>query len=147
MLDLIFPYYLWIKAAHVASVVIWLGGQCLLAVQLGGHRQVLAQGGNADLLAVAEQRSLRLVVNPAMLATLLLGATLFFLRGPESLGEPWFQVKLACVVAMTALHGAIAATAASLRRGDEEVSAGRVRVLQMAGPVLTAAIISIAVIK
>lgn len=145
MLDLIFPYYLWVKAAHVVSVVVWLGGQCLLVVQLASHRQVLEQQGNADLLSAVEQRCLRLVVNPAMLATLLLGATLFFLRGPELLGEGWFQVKLVCVVAMMALHGAIAATVASLRR--ETVSAIRIRALQLAGLMLTAAIVSIAVIK
>lgn len=145
MLDLMFPYYLWVKAAHVVSVVVWLGGQCLLVVLLASHRQVLAQQGNADLLSVVEQRCLRLVVNPAMLATLLLGATLFFLRGQETLGELWFQLKLACVVAMTALHGAIAATVASLRR--DIVSATRIRVLQVSGLALTATIVSLAVIK
>lgn len=145
MLDLIFPYYLWFKAAHVVSVIVWLGGQCLLVVVLASHRQVLAQHGNADLLSAVEQRCLRLAVNPAMLATLLLGATLFFLRGQETLGELWFQLKLACVVAMTALHGAIAATVASLRR--DIVSATRIRVLQVSGLALTATIVSLAVIK
>lgn len=145
MLDLIFPYYLWFKAAHIVSVIVWLGGQCLLVVQLASHRQVLAQQGNADLLSVVEQRCLRLVINPAMLATLLLGATLFFLRGPELLGEVWFQVKLACIFAMTALHGAIAATVASLRRGI--VSAIRIRLLQFTGLALTVTIVSTAVIK
>lgn len=145
MLDLIFPYYLWVKAAHVVSVVVWLGGQCLLVVLLGSHRQVLAQQDNADLLSAVEQRCLRLVVNPAMLATLLLGATLFFLRGPETLGELWFQLKLAGVFAMTGLHGAIAATVASLRHGI--VPATRIRVLQFAGLALTVTIVSLAVIK
>ncbi|NVD43119.1 CopD family protein [Ensifer sp. HO-A22] len=145
MLDLIVPYYLWVKAAHVVSVIVWLGGQCLLVVQLASHRQVLARGGDADVLSEVEQRCLRLAVNPAMLATLLLGATLFFLRGPELLGEGWFQAKLAFVVAMMALHGAIAATVASLRR--ETVSAIRIRVLQIAGLILTATLVSIAVIK
>ncbi|WP_312367722.1 CopD family protein [Ensifer sp.] len=145
MLDLIFPYYLWVKAAHVVSVVVWLGGQCLLVVQLASHRQALARQGGADLLSEVEQRCLRQVVNPAMLATLLLGATLFFLRGPETLGEGWFQAKLGCIVAMTALHGAIASTVGTLRRGT--VSAARIRWLQLTGLALTAAIVFIAVIK
>lgn len=145
MLDLLFPCYLWFKAAHVVSVIIWLGGQCLLVAQLASHRQVLAQQGNADLLGETEQRCLRLVVNPAMLATLLLGAALFFLRGTETLGEVWFQIKLAFVVAMTALHGAIAATVAALRR--DTVSATRIRVLQLAGFALTVTIVFIAMIK
>ncbi|HEV7305811.1 CopD family protein [Ensifer sp.] len=147
MLDLIFPYYLWIKAAHVVAVVVWLGGQCLLANQLAGHHGVLAKGGDAELLGEAEQRSLRLVVNPAMLAALLFGAGLLFLRGMETLGEPWFQVKLACVCAMTALHGAISATAASLRRGDGKVSDLRICCLQLSGLALTVAIIFLAIIK
>lgn len=146
MMDLLFPYYLWIKAAHVVSVVIWLGGQAVLVAQLASQRQALAEGGGAETLRVIGQRGLRVVINPAMLATLLLGATLFFLRGPELLGEPWFQVKLACVLAMTALHGAITATVSSLRRADR-VSAGRIRMLQAAGLALTVTIISIAIIK
>ncbi len=147
MLELIFPYYLWIKAAHVASVVLWLGGQCVLVVLLSSQRRLVAENGDAAVLNVVVQRGLRQVVNPAMLATLLLGATLFFLRGPETLGEPWFQVKLACVLTMTALHGAIAATAAGLRRADRGVSALRLRTLQLAGLLLTVTIVSIAVIK
>ncbi|MGF6156919.1 putative membrane protein [Ensifer sp. KUDG1] len=147
MMDLPFPYYLWIKAAHVVSVVIWLGGQALLVAQLASQRQALAESGGAETLRVIGQRGLRVVINPAMLATLLLGATLFFLRGPELLGEPWFQVKLACVLAMTGLHGAVAATVSSLRRTDRRVSAGRIRMLQAAGLALTVTIISIAIIK
>ena len=147
MLELIFPYYLWIKAAHVASVVLWLGGQGLLVVLLSSQRRLLAQNGDAAVLSATVQRGLRQVVNPAMLATLLLGATLFFLRGAETLGEPWFQVKLVCVLAMTALHGAIAATAAALRRADRGISAHRLRILQLAGLLLTVTIVSIAVIK
>ncbi|WP_077959912.1 CopD family protein [Ensifer adhaerens] len=147
MLELIFPYYLWIKAAHVASVVLWLGGQCLLVVLLSSQRQMLAENGDAAFLSVVVQRGLRQVVNPAMLATLLVGATLFFLRGAETLGEPWFQVKLVCVLAMTALHGAISGTAASLRRGNGKVSAFRVRCLQVSSFALTIAIIFPAIIK
>lgn len=145
MLDLILPYYLWFKAAHIVSLVIWLGGQCLLVVQLSNHRQVMAQQGDAELLSMVERRSLQQVVNPAMLATLLFGTTLFLMRGPELLEEFWFQVKLTCVFAMAALHGAIAATVSSLRR--EIVSGARIRALQFAGVVLTITIISIAIVK
>ncbi|MNL83757.1 hypothetical protein D3C87_2114910 [compost metagenome] len=70
---------------------------------------------------------------------------LFCVRGTETLGELWFQLKLACVFAMTALHGAIAATIGSLRRGT--ISSARIRVLQLAGFALTATIVSLAVIK
>jgi putative membrane protein len=147
MLDLLAPFYLWIKATHVVAAMLWLGGQCVLLMLLAAHAEILGRNEDAVHLAEVERRCFAIVVNPAMLATLVLGMTLFLLQGPSLLRETWFQIKLPAVVAMAALHGAIAATHGAMRRDGKAPARGRICRLQVAGLALTAAIVSLAVVK
>lgn len=147
MLDFLAPYYLWIKAAHVVSAMLWLGGQCLLLMVLAAHAEALGRNEDGGHLAEVERRCFATVVNPAMLATLVFGMTLFLLQGPGLLRETWFQIKLPAVIAMAALHGAIAATHGAMRRDGKPPARGRIGRLQVAGLALTAAIVSLAVVK
>jgi len=50
-----------------------------------------------------ERRLLKAIINPAMIATWVLGLWLAWSGG--WLAAPWFHVKLALVLAMTAMHG------------------------------------------
>lgn len=147
MHEFLAPLYLWIKAAHVLSAMLWLGGQCLLLMVLAAHAEALGRNEDNGRLAEVERRCLGMVVNPAMLATLVLGMTLFLLHGPALLRETWFQIKLPAVVAMAALHGMIAATHGAMRRDGKPPAQGRIGRLQVSGLALTAAIVSLAVVK
>jgi putative membrane protein len=53
-----------------------------------------------------ERRLLKAIINPAMIATWVLGFCLAWAGG--WLGAPWFHVKLALVLAMSAVHGLLA---------------------------------------
>ena len=147
MHEFLTPLYLWIKAAHVFSAMLWLGGQCLLLTVLAAHADALARNEDGAHFAEVERRCLGIVVNPAMLATLVFGMTLFLLQRPALLRESWFQFKLPAVVALTALHGMIAATHGAMRRDGKPPARGRIGRLQVAGLALTAAIVSLAVVK
>lgn len=147
MLDLLAPLYPWIKAAHVIAAMLWLGGQCVLLMLLAAHAELLGRNKDALHLGEVERRCFATVVNPAMLAALVFGMTLFLLQGPALLRESWFQVKLPAVVAMAALHGVMAATHAAMRRDGKPPARGRIGSLQVAGLALTAMIVSLAVVK
>ena len=105
--------YLWLKAAHVLAVIVWMAG--MLATPL-----VLRALGD---LAPDQRRRLRAAFNravtPAMVAALGLGVWLAASGG--WFAETWMQVKLALVVAMTGLHGAMAGR---LRRWADDPAAG-----------------------
>ncbi|MET4897090.1 CopD family protein [Sphingomonadaceae bacterium jetA1] len=89
--------YLWLKAAHVASVLIFIGG--LMAQTLA----VATLWEGASNLHRAIERWDQRVTTPAMLSTWLFGILLavkgaFFTSG-------WLAVKLAIVVFLSGMHG------------------------------------------
>lgn len=78
--------YLLLKAGHVAAVIVWIGGMFVAA--LG-----------------PVPRWDRLVTTPAMLAAFALGLVLATTGG--WFPAPWLIAKLAVVLALAALHGAL----------------------------------------
>lgn len=98
--------YLWIEAAHVVAVISWMAGMLYLPRLFVYHAGVLPDSPQSETFKVMERRLLRLIVNPAMVATWALGGWLAVDGG--YLASGWFQAKLALVVALSAVHGLFA---------------------------------------
>jgi protoporphyrinogen IX oxidase len=101
--------FLWIKALHVAAVVAWLGGLLMLSLMLGA----LATAPVPNLpqerrLMIAVGRWDRAITTPAMMLAWVLGITMAIHAG--WFASPWLAAKLILVVALSALHGVMAAT-------------------------------------
>ena len=95
--------YLWIKAAHVIAVISWMAGMLYLP-RLFVYHAAVAPGSDEDrTFKTMERRLLRAIINPAMVATWVLGLWLAWDGGFWSAG--WFHAKLALVVALSAVHG------------------------------------------
>ncbi len=103
MLDVLNPYYLWIKAFHVIAVIAWMAGMLYLPRLFVYHAAVERGSGQSATFKVMEWRLLKLIINPAMIATWVLGLLLVWLGGWHTAG--WMQAKLALVIAMSAVHG------------------------------------------
>ena len=58
------------------------------------------------MFKVMERRLLKVIINPAMIATWIFGLILFVMA--ELWSEPWMHAKLALVLAMSAIHGTLA---------------------------------------
>lgn len=99
--------YLWLKALHVAAVLVLLGGLAVLAVTVasvskaGGMANVQAQGQAGLIDAV--HRWDRRVTSPALGLVWVLGIMLAGMGGWFS--APWLMIKLVFVVLLSALHG------------------------------------------
>jgi putative membrane protein len=107
--------YLWLKAVHIAAVLIFTGG--LFAQTFGVAAGTRGQSGAARLITLWDKR----VTAPAMLAAWLSGATVAV--AGHWFSDHWLWLKLVIVVALTGLHGF---QAGKLRRSwgndDEGVS-------------------------
>ena len=116
--------YLWIKAAHIIFVIFWMAGMLMLPRFLAYHVEDLAQHGRDSAVHRSwcdrERRLLRIIINPAMIITWLLGLALVA-NGNHWL-EPWFIGKLAMVLLLSAFHGALAGWTKSLWRGTNRRS-------------------------
>ncbi|TNC48162.1 protoporphyrinogen oxidase HemJ [Rubellimicrobium rubrum] len=103
MLDWLPALYLWIKAAHVVAMVAWMAGLFYLPRLFVYHAERATPGSELDqTFRVMEDKLLRLIMRPAMIATWTLGLVLVASGGWWTSG--WLWVKLAGVAALTGFH-------------------------------------------
>lgn len=97
------PYYDWIKAAHVISVIAWMAGMLYLPRLFVYHCEAEKGSRQSETFKVMEWRLLKLIINPAMSATWVFGLLLVWLGGWHA--AHWMQAKFALVIVMSAIHG------------------------------------------
>ena len=98
--------YLWLKAFHIIAVIAWLAGMLYLPRLFVYHCEAEPGSRQSETFKLMEWRLLKLIINPAMIATWLLGLTLIWLMGQSAfLQAGWLHAKLALVLAMSAVHG------------------------------------------
>src|SRR3954447_26372786 len=95
--------YPWIKALHVIAVISWMAGMLYLPRLFVYHCDAEVGSRQSETFKVMERRLLRAIINPAMIATWVLGLWLAYDSGFFKAG--WLQAKFALVVAMSAVHG------------------------------------------
>jgi putative membrane protein len=98
--------YLWLKAAHVIAVIAWMAGMLYLPRLFVYHAMAEAGSAQSETFKVMERRLLKAIINPAMIATWVLGLWLAWEGGFVKAG--WLHGKLALVLALSALHGLFA---------------------------------------
>lgn len=91
--------YPWLKALHVASALIFVGGVISVAVFLAAA----STESVSALLVRAVRRWDQLATTPAMLLVWTFGLALA--SGGGWLASGWLQAKLVLVVALSAIHG------------------------------------------
>ena len=95
--------YLWLKAAHVISVIAWMATMLYLPRLMVYHCEAAPGSQQSETFKRMEQRLLYFIANPAMIATWVFGIALV-LEG-EHYRAGWMQAKFALVIALSALHG------------------------------------------
>jgi protoporphyrinogen IX oxidase len=100
--------YAWVKALHIISVIAWMAGMLYLPRLFVYHAEVPAGSPQSETFKVMERRLLKAIMTPAMIATWLFGLWLALEGGWFRSG--WLHGKLALVIALSGLHGYMAAT-------------------------------------
>ena len=96
--------YPWIKALHLIAVIAWMAGLLYLPRLFVYHARAAAGSELSATLKAMERRLLRAIMNPAMIATFVLGAWLLWELSPGVWAEGWLWVKLGGVTVLTTLH-------------------------------------------
>jgi len=97
------PFYLWFKAFHIMAVIAWMAGMLYLPRLFVYHCEV--QPGTAEYARFVkmEERLMRIIINPSMIAVWILGILLATSLGAWN--EGWLHTKILFVIFMSALHG------------------------------------------
>ena len=105
MAEILISAYPWLKALHIMSVIAWMAGLFYLPRLFVYHaEQVGSEGQTHDLFNTMEQKLLRVIMNPAMIATWVFGSLLAVSPGVIDWSSVWPWTKLFAVLGMTWFH-------------------------------------------
>ena len=103
--DVLTAIWPWTKALHIVSVIAWMAGLFYLPRLFVYHAESVRIGSETDVLfQTMERKLLRLIMNPAMIATWVFGLMLVFTPGIVDWSSIWPWTKAAGVLAMTGFH-------------------------------------------
>jgi protoporphyrinogen IX oxidase len=137
--------YEWIKAFHIIAVIAWMAGMLYLPRLFVYHCDAEPGSRQSETFKIMERRLLRGIINPAMIASWLLGAWLAWSGGWYATG--WFHAKLALVLVLSALHGFLARWVRAFARDANPHSRNFYRIINEVPTVLLIGIVILAVVK
>lgn len=140
--------YPWIKAVHLMAVIAWMAGLFYLPRLYVYHSQVAIGGGvEHERFKTMERLLLRAIMNPAMIATWVLGLALVVMYGAGLWREGWWHVKLLAVLAMTAFHMVLARHRRFFEADERRLTERQWRFLNEVPTLLMIAIVIMVIVK
>jgi len=98
--------YPWLKAFHVIAVIAWMAGMLYLPRLFVYHCDAPVGSSQSETFKVMERKLLRLIINPAMILTWVLGLWLAWSSGWYRMH--WLQAKFVLVLVLSGVHGLFA---------------------------------------
>ena len=113
---------------HIIVVIAWMAGLLYLPRLFAYHTRAAVGSEMDETFKTMEVKLYRIIMNPAMIAVLILGFTLIWFDATQQkwgwgfLLTPWMLVKLAGVVFLTAWHHYLGVARAALAKGRRDRS-------------------------
>lgn len=108
MISLMNSLYLYLKAIHIIAAFAWMAGMFYLPRLYVYHAQVGPKTPQAELFKVMERRLLTVIMNPAMIVTVVLGLWLTYGADAVDWRAGWVHAKIALVVLLLLIHALLA---------------------------------------
>ena len=137
--------YQWLLAFHIIAVIAWMAGMLYLPRLFVYHCDAKLGSEQSEIFKVMERRLLKVIINPAMGATWLLGLSLVYESGFYRSG--WFHAKFALVIVLSGLHGFLSRAVKDFAADKNQRSAKFYRIINEVPAVLMAAIVILVIVK
>ncbi|MBA3447696.1 MAG: protoporphyrinogen oxidase HemJ [Pseudaminobacter sp.] len=138
-------FYPWVKALHVIAVISWMAGMLYLPRLFIYHVDAEPGSVQSETFKQMEQRLLRIIINPAMIATWALGLWLAW-KG-FSFSGGWLHAKIAAVIALSAVHGYFSGAVRKFAEDRNVRSARHWRLVNEVPTILMILIVILVVVK
>lgn len=145
VLDALAPAYLWLKWIHIAAVISWMAGMFYLPRLFVYHVGATPGSEMDETFKVMERRLLKVIVNPAMIATWLAGLALALT--PQAGAAGWLHAKIFLVLILSGVHGALSKYQREFAAGTNKRPAKFYRMINEAPTVLMLLIVALVVFK
>ena len=148
MSDFLISLYPWTKAFHIMSVIAWMAGLFYLPRLFVHHVEQSEKSDQIDpIFQMMEVKLLRLIMNPAMIATWVFGLMLVFTPGIVDWSAVWPYTKAAAVLVMTWFHHWLGYRRKDFVNGCNTVSGRQYRMMNEVPTVLMVIIVLSVVIR
>ena len=111
-----------LRGLHILAVIAWMAGLLYLPRLFAYHTRAAVGSEMDETFKVMEAKLLRIIMNPAMIAVVLLGGCLVWFDGARILRTPWMITKLAGVAFLLAWHHYLSVARKRLAAGRRERS-------------------------
>ena len=137
--------FLWLKAFHIMAVIAWMAGMLYLPRLFVYHCEAPVGSPQSETFKVMERRLLRAIINPAMVATWILGLWLAHEGGFLKAG--WLHGKFLLVVILSGIHGLLVRCVKDFAADRNTHSQKFYRIINEVPAVLMVGIVILVVIK
>ena len=137
--------YLWVKSVHVIAVISWMAGMLYLPRLFIYHCDAPAGSQQSETFKVMERRLLRLIMNPAMIVSWVLGVWLAWQAGFFTSG--WFHVKLLAALVLSWAHGYFSASVSAFAEDRNTKPPRHWRIINEVPTVLMIVIVIMVIVK
>jgi putative membrane protein len=109
-------WYDLVRGLHILAVIAWMAGLLYLPRLFAYHTRAAPGSQMDETFAIMERKLLRIIMNPAMVVSWILGLALIWIRSHISYGsgtwapvgimltKPWMLTKLGGVLFLTGWH-------------------------------------------
>jgi len=148
MIQFLIEIHPWMKAFHVISIVAWMAGLLYLPRLFVYHTEGAMVGSETDLLfQTMEKRLLRIIMNPAMIATWFTGLCLVLTPAIVDWTAVWPWTKVAAVLGMTWFHHWLASCRKDFLAGENKRSGRDYRIANELPTVLLIVIVISVIVR
>jgi len=147
MTEVLLGAYDWLKALHIISVIFWMAGMLYLPRLFVYHSKAIAGGELEAALLIQERNLLRIIMNPALIATWLFAILMIIANASYLFSAGWFHIKLVLVLALSGVHGFYAASARRFAAGERPRTEKFWRLINEAPAIGVIAIVLLAILK
>lgn len=144
-----YEIYPWVKAFHLISMTAWMAGMLYLPRLFVYHHGAPVGSAMSEIFKLMEVRLLRIIINPAMIATWAFGLWLININGGMEFVKTayWLHAKLGLLAGMQLVHAFLARSRKQFANDRRPYSARTFRIVNEIPTVLLFGIIILAVVK
>ena len=147
MIEFIVSHYEWFKALHVISLISWMAGMLYLPRLYVYHATADKGSELSETLKIMERRLLRLIINPAMIATWVFGLSMLAANPTLFTASKWMHVKLTAVILLQVFHAFLSRWRKAFLRDENTHTASFYRKVNEIPTVLMIIIVIMVIVK
>ena len=145
MTETLAPFYPYLKALHILAVIAWMAGMLYLPRLFVYHCEIRPGTDEYARFVKMEERLMRIIINPSMIAVWVLGLLLATSLGAWS--EGWLHTKILFVIFLSALHGFFSRWRRDFEKGQNKYSQRFYRIMNEVPFGLAVVIVFLVVLK